>query len=66
MAIHIDLVPVENEQEGLALMMHHLQLAAAYFEAAPLGLQSRYLGEHHSMPAIKVWIQAMDELYPDD
>ena len=35
MSLNIDAYPVENEQEALVLMTHHLQLAAAYFEATP-------------------------------
>jgi hypothetical protein len=64
--INVDVCPVEDESEALLLMLHHLRLAAAYFEATPQNLTCRFLGEHFSQPAILSWIEAMEKLYPND
>lgn len=62
MAINIDGLPVENEQEAMTLMFHHLALAAQYFEATPLVFK---YPETHSQSAMKAWVRAMNELYPE-
>lgn len=63
MAIGVDMPPVENEQEALVLMLHHLKLAAAYFEATPTVFD---VPEHFSSPAIWAWVVAMAALYPEE
>jgi hypothetical protein len=39
--IRVDMVPVEDEEEAFRLALHHLQLAAMYFEASPMDLVDR-------------------------
>lgn len=41
MTIRVDAPPVENEEEAYALMVHHLRLAAAYFEGTELAVVGR-------------------------
>ena len=66
MTINIDISPVEHEQEAFTLMLHHLKLAASYFEATPSPIESGEWLSTFSAPAILVWIQAMEGLYPKD
>jgi len=63
MTIGVDVTPVEDEQEALLLMLHHLKLAAAYFEATPTTFG---VPEHFSTPAIRAWLGAMETLYPEE
>lgn len=62
MAIGIDITGVEDEQEALALMFHHLKLAAAYFEASPTTFD---IPEHFSAAPMRAWADAMEALYPE-
>ncbi len=63
MSIGVDVTPVEHEDEALVLMLHHLKLAAAYFEATPMGFS---VPEHFSRDAILAWVKAMEALYPEN
>lgn len=65
MTIYIDITPVEDEQEALTLMLHHLKLAAAYFEATPTDITREMVGYTYSAPAIMLWLQGMEALYPE-
>jgi hypothetical protein len=62
MAINIDVPPVDDEQEALALMFHHLKLAAAYFEATPNTFD---IPEHFSAAPMRAWAEAMEALYTE-
>ena len=62
--MNIDTPTVIDEAEAIVLMLHHLQLAAAYFEATPKVIPIDFI--HFSHPAIVAWIAAMEALYPDD
>jgi hypothetical protein len=64
--MNIDAPPVADEAEALSLMLHHLKLAAAYFEATPEDLSAHLTGDHFSAPAIGAWLVAMEALYPKD
>lgn len=67
MSIHIDMVPVEDEEEAFRLALHHLQLAAMYFEASPMDLVGRFTSlTDHSRPAMIAWAKRMEELYPPE
>ena len=63
MTIFVDVEAVDNEQEALVLMLHHLKLAAAYFEATPVEFE---IPACHSRLAMLAWRNAMDDLYPKD
>ena len=62
--MNIDAPSVADEDEAVVLMLHHLRLAAAYFEATPKAITLDF--EDFSQPAIVAWIAAMEALYPDD
>ena len=64
MTINVDITPVDDEQEALRLMLHHLKLAAAYFEATPTTWS--FDKDHFSAPAIAAWGNAMEALYPPE
>lgn len=66
MVINIDIDPVEDEQEALTLMIHHLKLASKYFEATPQVITVDQISDHFSYPAIAAWLREMDALYPDN
>lgn len=66
MTIGVDIRPVENEYEALTLMIHHLDLAAAYFEATPEEIPVSNVRHHFSFPAIIAWVGAMEKLYPKE
>lgn len=66
MTLSITPMTTENEQEALTLMLHHLELAAAYFEATPDPLPENWPGDRFSAPAMVAWADAMDRLYPKD
>jgi len=61
--ILLDMPSVTDEQEAEALMFYHLKMAAAYFEVTGL---SHKIPEEFSSPAMKIWLDAMDALYPED
>lgn len=61
------MVPVEDEEEAFRLALHHLQLAAMYFEASPTDLVARLESlTDYSQPAMVEWAKRMEELYPAD
>ena len=62
MTIGIDVPPVDNEQEALALMFYHLKMAAAYFEASPTEIETP---DTHSKYAIQAWLMQMEAMYDD-
>ena len=64
MAINVDVPPVSDEQAALALMFHHLRLAAAYFEATPSKIAD--VPEGFSAPAMFAWIEAMEDQDPQE
>lgn len=64
--IRIDAPPIEDEAEATALVLHHLRLAAAYFEALPDPFEPDGWDEYHCGPAMKAWLAAMEALYPDE
>lgn len=64
MSIGVDAFPVENEEEARILMLHHLRLAAMYFEATPEHLNLPT--DEFSSPAMEAWVSKMEGLYPDD
>lgn len=66
MSINVELSPVENEEEALFLMLHHLKLAASYFEATPDPILLGDLPWGRLLPAYTAWIKAMSKLYPDE
>jgi hypothetical protein len=63
MVINVSAPPVENEQEARLLMMHHLRLAALYFEATPKVISS--VPDTFSQHAIRAWLAEMEALYPE-
>jgi hypothetical protein len=66
MAINVDVPPVDDEQAALTLMVHHLQLAAAYFEATPSEILTEDVPDTFSKTAIIWWLQGMEALYPEE
>lgn len=66
MSIGISTTPVKDEQEALFLMFHHLQLAAAYFEATPTRIAYSDVPETFSEDAMREWLSVMDGLYPQE
>ena len=62
MSINVDVSPVDDEEEALLLMFHHLKLAATYFEATPSVIND--VPETFHTSAMWAWLQAMDDLYP--
>jgi len=69
----IDVPPV-TEDEALELMIHHLSLAASYYEATPNNYDNNYkemerIMTLHNIPsytspalkAARVWLHAIDE-----
>lgn len=64
MSIGVDAFPVSNEEEARTLMIHHLRLAAMYFEATPNDL--RLPTDDFSSSAMQAWANAMEGLYADD
>jgi hypothetical protein len=63
MSVYVSAPPVENEQEALTLMFHHLELAAAYFEETPRAISP--IPDTHSRPAVCAWLAEMEALYPE-
>ncbi len=66
MAINVDVPPVDDEQAALTLMFHHLQLAAAYFEATPSEILVEDVPDVFSRGPIFAWLQGMEALYPEE
>jgi len=67
MATHIESVDVESEEEALVFMVHHLQIAARYFEGTPKVIPVDSIrSSEFSFPAIVAWVQAMEGLYPNE
>lgn len=64
--MNIDAPPVNDGTEALVLMLHHLRLAAMYFEATPEEYPHSYCDEDFSRPAIRAWVTNMEALYPKD
>jgi hypothetical protein len=64
MSIRIDMVPVEDAAEAERLCIHHLQLAAMYFEATDNDLEERLPRNEFSSPAMVDWARRMEALYP--
>lgn len=62
MPLGVDVSPVEHEDEALVLMLHHLKLAAAYFEATPTTIE---VPEHFSRDAMVAWLGVMEKQYQD-
>lgn len=55
---------VAGEAEANTLCVHHLRLAAAYFEETSRNLQPP--SDEFSAPAMLAWLAAMEALYPED
>lgn len=67
MTIGVDAPRVTDEEEALVLMLHHLRLAAMYFEATPNeNLCERLPADEFSRPAMAAWAEAMEALYPEE
>ncbi len=64
--MNIDAPSVANETEAMVLMLHHLKLAAMYFEATPEVYPHSFTSGEFSEPAMRAWIAAMEDLYPKD
>ena len=64
--MNIDAPQVRDETEAMVLMEHHLQLAAAYFEATPEKFPHSFPADQFSRPAMVAWIKVMESLYPKD
>lgn len=52
-----------NEEEAQALMLHHLRLAALFFENTPAKIT---IPEEHATTAFSAFCEAMEALYPDE
>lgn len=66
MSIGVDAPRVEDEAEARVLLLHHLRLAAMYFEASPEDLIETLPGDEFSLPAMTAWVGAMEALYPSE
>lgn len=66
MSIGVDAPRVESAAEAELLLLHHLRLAAMYFEATDNNLAERLPGEDFSSPAMLAWAASMEALYPED
>lgn len=60
---HVSNVCVKNSKEAEVLMIHHLRLAASFFEATDVALNLPQDDFTHS--AMSAWVNAMEALYPD-
>lgn len=65
---NIDAPPVKNQQEALTLMLHHLGLAARYFEATPEDdalCKAAIIAtlDDHGKEAALAWFDEMDAAY---
>lgn len=66
MTIGVDAPRVANGEEANLLLVHHLRLAAMYFEASTEDLIAVLPSDDFSLPAMQVWVGAMEALYPGD
>jgi hypothetical protein len=66
MGLTVDVPPVDDGEAALTLMFHHLQLAAAYFEATPSLIELKDIPATFSAAPIRAWLAAMEALYPED
>lgn len=66
MGINVDAPPADDAQQAEFLMLHHLRLAAMYFEATDENLCPRLPTDDFSRPAMAAWVEAMEALYPDN
>ena len=67
MSINIDAPSVSNEEEAMFLMIHHLKMAAMYFEATPSSISVMDVTkDEFSQPAIIKWLSEMEKLYPEE
>tara|TARA_Y100001968_G_C19202334_1_gene640602 strand:- start:516 stop:731 length:216 start_codon:yes stop_codon:yes gene_type:complete len=66
MTINVDCPPVENEEDGLFLMLYHLRMAAMYFETTPKTFSQYIYKDEHSSEAMFAWQHEMEKLYPED
>lgn len=66
MTIGVDAPPVEDAAEARILLLHHLRLAAMYFEATDEDLITTLPGDEFSLPAMTAWVGAMEALYPEE
>lgn len=67
--VRIDAIPPVHPSDAVKLMVHHLSLAVAYFEATPdedgpaLAEMARTLDPTISLPAARAWYDAMTKAY---
>lgn len=66
MSIGVDAPRVADAQEAEALLLYHLRMAAAYFEATDENLCARLPADEFSYTAMDHWVAAMEALYPED
>lgn len=66
MSIGVDAPRVETGAEAEMLMIHHLKLAAMYFEATDERVGERVPTDDFSSKAMAAWVASMEELYPED
>lgn len=66
MSIGIDGPPVKDAEEAEFLVLYHLKMAAAYFEATNLDLCERLPADEFSRPAMAAWVENMEALYPEE
>lgn len=64
--MRIDAPIVADETEALLLMLYHLRMAAAHFEATPEKYPHSFADGEFSKSAIEAWILGMEALYPGD
>ena len=57
---------VDSETEALFLMLYHLRMAAALFEATPEEYPHSFAHGEFSKSAIDAWRASMEALYPKD
>ena len=62
----VDAPPVEDAAEARVLLLHHLRLAAMYFEATDEDIAATFPADEFSLKAMFAWVAAMDALYSDD
>lgn len=66
MSVGVDAPRVADAQEAELLCLHHLRLAAMYFEATDLDLCERFPADEFSRPAMAAWVENMETLYPNE
>lgn len=60
----IDTIAVGDADDARKFMLHHLQIAARFFELTDEDLHLSEVDEF-SAPAIKAWVAEMENLYKD-